>query len=66
MSVAKIVEISVESKESFEDAIRQGIKTAGKSVHGIRGAWVKSQQVEVKDNKITAFRVDLKLTFVLD
>ena len=66
MSVAKVVEISVESKESFEDAIRQGIKTAGKSVHRIRGAWVKSQQVEVKDNKITAFRVDLKLTFVLD
>jgi len=66
MSVAKVVEISVESKESFEDAIRQGIKTAGKSVHGIMGAWVKSQQVEVKDNKVTAFRVDLKVTFVLD
>ena len=66
MSVAKVVEISVESKESFEDAIRQGIKTAGKSVHGIRAAWVKSQQVEVTDDKITAFRVDLKLTFVLD
>ena len=66
MSVAKVVEISAESEESFEDAIRQGIKTAGKTVHGIQGAWVKSQQVAVKDNKIKVFRVDLKLTFVLD
>lgn len=66
MSVAKIVEISAESEESFEDAIRQGIKTAAKSLHGIKSAWVKDQQVLVKDNKITAYRVDLKVTFVLD
>ena len=66
MSVAKVIEISAESEDSFEDAMRQGIKTAGKSIHGIKGAWVKNQQVVVKDNKITSFRVDLKLTFVLD
>ncbi len=66
MSVAKVIEISAESEESFEDAIRQGVKTAAKSVHGIKGAWVKSQQVVVKDNKITLFRVDLKVSFVLD
>jgi len=66
MSVAKVIEISAESEDSFEDAIRQGIKTAGKTVHGIKGAWVKNQQVVVKDNKITLFRVDLKVTFVLD
>ena len=66
MSVAKVIEISAESEDSFEDAIRQGIKAAGKTVHGIKGAWVKEQQVVVKDNKITLFRVDLKVTFVLD
>ena len=66
MSVAKVIEISAESKESFEDAISQGIKTAAKSVHGIKGAWVQSQQVTVTDNKIAVFRVDLKVTFVLD
>jgi flavin-binding protein dodecin len=66
MSVAKVIEISAESEDSFEDAIRQGIKTAGKSVHGIKGAWVKNQQVVIKDNKITLYRVDLKVTFVLD
>ena len=66
MSVAKVIEISAESKESFEDAIREGVKTAGKSLHNIKSAWVKSQQVTVKDNQITSYRVDLKVTFVLD
>lgn len=66
MSVAKVIEISAESPESFEDAIRQGIATASKTVHGIKGAWVQDQQVTIRDNKVTAFRVDLKVTFVLD
>ena len=66
MSVAKVIEISAESEQSFEDAIRQGIKTAGKSLHGIKSAWVKSQQVVVKNNKIESYRVDLKVTFILD
>lgn len=66
MSVAKIIEISAESTQSFEDAIRQGIETAARSVHNIRGAWVKEQSVVVDGGKIVTFRVDLKLTFVLD
>lgn len=66
MSVAKIIEITAESPASFEDAIRQGIDKAGKTVHNIKSAWVKEQQVIVKNSKIVAFRVDLKITFVLD
>jgi flavin-binding protein dodecin len=66
MSVAKVIEISAESEVSFEDAISRGIKTAGKSLHGVKSAWVKSQQVVVKDNKTASYRVDPKITFVLD
>jgi len=66
MPVAKVIEISVESAESFEDAIRSGIDHANKSVRNIEGAWVKEHQVVVKDGKITGFRVNLKVTFVLD
>ncbi len=66
MSVAKVIEISAESEENSEDAISGGIKTAGKSLHGIKSAWVKSQQVVVKDNKTASYRVDPKITFVLD
>lgn len=66
MSVAKIIEISCESPKSFEDAIHNGIARASKTVHGIKGAWVKEQQVVIENNKVTLYRVDLKVTFVLD
>lgn len=66
MSVAKIIEISAESPTSFEDAIAQGITKASKTVHGIKSAWVKEQHVVVENGKVAFYRVDLKLTFVLD
>lgn len=66
MSVAKIIEISCESSKSFEDAIVQGITRASKTVHGITSAWVKEQHVVVQKNKVKLYRVDLKVTFVLD
>jgi flavin-binding protein dodecin len=51
---------------SFEDAIRIAVAKAGQSVHGIKGAWVSQQQVKVEDGEVVGFRVDLKVTFVLD
>jgi flavin-binding protein dodecin len=66
MAVAKVIELSCESTESFEDAIRQGIAKAEATVRNIKGAWVKEQQVVVANGAITAFRVDLKVTFVLE
>ncbi len=65
MSVAKVIEISAESSKSFEDAIEKGISRAGKTVENIKNAWVKDQQVTVKDNKVIAFRVNLKVTFII-
>jgi flavin-binding protein dodecin len=66
MSVAKIIEITADSTTSFEDAIRKGVERATDSVHNVRGAWVKEQQVVVESGNITKYRVDLKVTFVLD
>ena len=66
MSVAKIIELSSESTKGFEDAITQGIARAAKTIHGIKSAWVKAQQVVVEQGKVTLYRVDLKITFVLD
>lgn len=66
MSVAKIIEISSESSKSFEDAIVSGIARASKTVHNIKSAWVKEQHVVVDNGKVALFRVDLKVTFVLD
>lgn len=66
MAVAKVIEITATSEESFEDAIRKGIARASETVRNIKGAWVKEQKVEVEDGNISGFRVDLKVSFVLD
>jgi flavin-binding protein dodecin len=65
-SVAKVIEVTAESPDSFKAAIQNGISKAAETVHEIRSAWVESQQVKVEDGKVVAYRVDLKVTFVLD
>lgn len=65
MSVAKVIEITADSHKSFEDAVRHGIERAGHTVKGIRGAWVRDQEVLVEDGEITTYRVKLKVTFIL-
>ncbi len=65
LSVAKVVEITASSTKSFEDAIQAGIARASKTIEGIQGAWIKEQKAIVKDGKITEFRVDMKVTFIL-
>ena len=66
MSVAKVIEITATSEQSFEDAVRQGIAKAGETVRNIKGAWVKEQNIMIENGAISGFRVDLKVTFVLD
>jgi flavin-binding protein dodecin len=66
MSVAKNVEITSSSAKSFSDAVEQGISRASKTIHNIRGAWIKEQKVSVSDGKVTEYRVTMILTFVLN
>ena len=64
-SVGKVIELTAESPESFEDAVRRGIEKASETIDDIHGAWVKSQQVAVHEGKVTTYRVDLKVTFIV-
>ena len=66
MSVAKVSEIICSSEESFDDAIKTGLKRANKTLKNIEGAWVKDQSVVLNKGKISKYRVILKVTFVLD
>jgi flavin-binding protein dodecin len=66
MSVARVVEISATSPKSFEDAIVQGIARASETLRDVKSAWVKEQEAEVKDGKVVGYKVNLKVTFVLD
>ena len=66
MSVARVTEITASSKKSFEDAMKVGIKRAGKTLDNIHGAWIQEQNVVVSGDKITEYRVNMKVTFVLN
>ena len=66
MSIAKVVEVNSSSNKSFEDAIQTGIAKVAETVKNIQGAWINEQKVVVKDNKITEYRVNLKISFVVE
>lgn len=65
VSVAKVIELSARSTDSFEDAIKKAIVKAGETVDNIEGAWVKEQKVVVENGAITGYDVNLKITFVV-
>lgn len=65
MSVAKVTEIIADSKDSFEDAVKQGIRRANKTLDQVKSAWIKEQQVVIKDGEVEKFRVVMKVTFLL-
>jgi flavin-binding protein dodecin len=66
MSVARVTEITSESTKSFEDAINMGIARANKTLKNVRGAWVQEQKITVTNGKIDRYRVNMKITFVLE
>ncbi len=66
MSVARITEISASSETSFDDAVKEGIKRANKTLKNVKGAWIEDQEVSVNKGNIAEYRVKMKVTFVLE
>lgn len=66
MAVARVTEIISTSKKSFDDAIRDGVDRATKTLKNVTGAWVADQEVTIAKNKVTGYKVRLKVTFVLE
>jgi flavin-binding protein dodecin len=66
MSVARVTELSCTSNESFEDAVRQGMARAMKTLRGVRGAWVKEERVNVGGDGALEFQANILVTFVLE
>ena len=66
MSVAKVTELSCTSSESFEDAIRQGMARANKTLRGVRGAWIKELRVNDAGDGGLEFQANILVTFILE
>lgn len=65
-AMLKVIEVLAESDKSWEDAAAVAIKTAGKTVHNIKSIYIKDMEATVKDNKIVAYRINAKISFMLD
>jgi len=66
MTVARVTEISATSTQSFDDAVKQGVERASKTLRGMTSAWVKDQNVDVENGTVKHYHVNLAVTFVLD
>ena len=66
MSVVKVIEVLAESNEGWEAATKEAIAEASKSVHNIKSVYIKEFQAIVEDNKITRYRVNAKISFLVE
>ncbi len=65
MAVAKITEIQASSTKSFDDALKQGIARAEKTLRNLTGAWIKDQKIVIENGKIAEYRIIMRVTFIL-
>ncbi len=66
MAIARITELTSSSAKSFDDALQVGINRATKTLTNVSGAWIQDQEVVVSGDKITEYRLRLKVTFILN
>jgi dodecin len=66
MAVARVTEIIASSTKGFDDAVAVGVKQANKTLRNVTGAWIQDQKIVVTNGKITEYRVNMKVKFVLE
>ena len=65
-TVARVIELSVVSDQSFEDAVNMAVKRATSTLRNVEIAWVKDQNVLIENGNTTGYKVNLAITFVLE
>lgn len=63
MAILKVIEILANSDTSWEDATKKAVKHASKTVKNIKSVYVQDQSAIVKNDEVTEFRVNVKITF---
>jgi flavin-binding protein dodecin len=66
MAVVKVIELLAESDQSWEDAVRNAVTEATTTVRGISSVYVNEFQATVENDKVKNFRVNVKISFVLE
>ncbi|MFO7612790.1 MAG: dodecin family protein [Clostridia bacterium] len=65
-SIVKVIEILAESTESWEAATQVAVAEAAKTVRNIKNVYIVSMKAVVEDNRIVRYRVDAKITFMVE
>jgi hypothetical protein len=65
-SIVKVIEVIASSNKGFDDAARRAVAEAAKTVHGIKSIWIDNLSGTVEGNKIVEYRVNAKISFLLD
>ena len=66
MAVVKVIELLGESEESWEDATRQVVAEATRTLRGVTSIYIKELQATVENDRVKNFRVDAKVSFVME
>jgi dodecin len=66
MSIVKVIEVLAQSNESWEDAAQEALIGASKSVRNIQSIYAKEFQAIVEDNQITQYRLNAKVSFIVE
>jgi flavin-binding protein dodecin len=66
MSVVKVIEVIAESEQGWEGATKEALRVASQSVRGIKSIWISDFQALVKDNAVSTYRVNAKISFEVE
>jgi flavin-binding protein dodecin len=66
MSMLKVIEVLSESDKSWEDAAQQAVTKAGKTVHNVKSIYIENFGATVENGKLKTYRINGKISFVLD
>jgi hypothetical protein len=66
MPMLKVIEVLAESEKSWEDAAKTAVANAAKSLHGIKSIYIKEMEATVDGNQIVKYRINGKISFLLD
>ncbi len=66
MAILKVIEVLAQSDKSWEDAAQQAVSKAASTVKGIKSVYIKEMEAVVKNDKISQFRINAKISFEID
>jgi flavin-binding protein dodecin len=65
-SIVKVTEVIAQSEKGFDDAVRNAVKEAAKTIRGIKSVWIDNFNCMVENDKIVGYRVNAKISFLVE